>query len=101
MADSPAFELACERIEADTNLERIETRGTVRLALKAAGFNASSISPDQLAVVVEKLLPGELTRRGVPNPGSVCARVKDALSSMGAIAQEEAPEALFVRMGGG
>lgn len=98
MADSLAFELACDLIEAETDLDRIESRGTMRLALKAAGFNPKAVSPDELAVVVEKLLPGELTARGVANSNSVCARLCDALDGVGAMPLEEAPEALFVRM---
>jgi hypothetical protein len=34
MADSASFDLVCEVLERDTSLERLEARGTVRLALK-------------------------------------------------------------------
>ncbi len=99
MSDSAAFELACDVIEADTILERIETRGTIRLALKEAGLSAKSVSPQQLTVVVDKLLPRELTARGVANPGRVCDRLRDELDRVDVGALDEAPEALFVRMG--
>jgi hypothetical protein len=99
MADSPAFELVCDLLEANTSLERLEARGTVRLALKEAGFNPASVSPDQLAVVTEKLLPKELIARGIEDPNPTCARLLDGLRRIDAVGPEDTPEGLFVRMG--
>jgi len=99
MADSPAFELACDMLEAETSLYRIEARGTMRLALRQTGLNAKSVSPDQMAVVVEKLLPQELVMRGVASPGSACARLRDGLGRLQSVDSGDAPEAMFVRMG--
>lgn len=99
MADSPAFDLACDMLEAETSLERIEARGTMRLALKQAGLNAKSVSPDQLAVVVDKVLPKELIARGVTNPSAACARLRDSLGRLVVADAGDAPESLFVRMG--
>jgi len=99
MADSPAFDLACDMLEAETSLDRIEARGTMRLALKQAGLNAKSVSPDQLAVVIERVLPTELIARGIGNPGAACTRLCGALARLVVPDAGDAPEALFVRMG--
>jgi hypothetical protein len=99
MADSAAFDHACDMLEAETSLERLEARGTVRIALKEAGLNAKSVSPDQLAVVVEKLLPRELISRGVTDPNGACARLCEMLGGLEAPDAGDAPESLFVRMG--
>src|SRR5690606_5066988 len=64
MAGSQAFEWLCEAIEAGTSLERLEARGTVRIALKQAGLEARSATAAELAVVVGKILPRELRQRG-------------------------------------
>ena len=65
MADSAAFELACGELEHATSLERLEARGTVRLALKETGLEARAVTPHQLVAVLTKVLPQELTDRGI------------------------------------
>lgn len=57
MATSTAFEWLCERIEAETALDRLEARGTVRIALKEDGLEAVSVTPGQIAVVLSRVLP--------------------------------------------
>ena len=101
MADSPCFELACEVLESDTSLDRLEARGTVRLTLKAAGLDTRNVTPDQMSVAVDKLLPDELTARGVENGDGVCAALKEKVARMEAPGVAEAPEAVFARLGGG
>ena len=101
MADSSAFELACEVLERDTSLDRLEARGTVRLALKAAGLDGRNVAPHQMAVVVEKLLPVELESRGVENGPRVCAALKEGLAGLESSDSAETPEAVFTRLGGG
>jgi len=95
MADSPSFELACETLERMTSLERLEARGTVRLALKASGLEPRSVTPAQMGVVVGKVLPRELTTRGVENADEVCALLGVSSTDAG-----DAPEAVFARLGG-
>lgn len=104
MADAPAFDWLCARLEEDTSLDRLEARGTVRLALKSAGLEARSVTPDQLGVVIEKVLAGELTARGVDDAGSLCARLGSDLAgqagSLAPSAAGESPDAVFSRLGG-
>jgi len=100
MADSPAFERACEVLERDTSLDRLEARGTVRLALKAAGLEPRSVSADQMAVVVTKVLAGELSSRGVEDGDRVCAALAAELPGIAGATGGETPEAVFARLGG-
>jgi len=100
MADSKAFAVVCEQLEQSSTLDRLEARGTVRLALKQAGLEAGSVMPSQLAVVVEKILPGELGARGVENATAVCSQLASLLKAMPDEAGGESPEAVFKRLGG-
>jgi hypothetical protein len=100
MADSKAFAAVCEQLEQASVLDRLEARGTVRLALKQAGLEAGSVTASQLAVVVEKILPGELTTRGVENASSVCSQLASQLKAMPDESTGDSPEAVFKRLGG-
>ena len=100
MADSRAFHYVCEQLEAGTPLDRLEARGTVRLALKQAGLEARSVTPDQMAVVVARILPGELSSRGVEDGVNLCASIDAALQNLEAGDVGETPDAVFQRLGG-
>ena len=104
MADAPAFDWMCTRLEEDTSLDRLEARGTVRLALKSAGLEARSVTPEQLKVVIEKILGGELEARGIDDAPALCGRlVSDLAASSASLATDspgETPDAVFSRLGG-
>jgi hypothetical protein len=69
MASSKVFEWLCDELEGATSFDRLEARGTVRLALKASGLDARTVTPDQVTVLIEKVLAGELTARGIESAG--------------------------------
>lgn len=100
MPDSAAFEYACTELEARTPLDRLASRGTVRIALKQAGLEARSVTPEQLAVVVQKILPSELTSRGVDTVEEVCQRILAGLRSVASGPVSDTPDAVFKRLGG-
>jgi hypothetical protein len=102
MAGSQAFEWLCEAIEAGTSLERLEARGTVRIALKEAGLEARTATPSELVVVVAKILPRELRQRGVGDEAAVCARLAAGLRNLDVSGQpvQDTPDAIFRRLGG-
>ena len=101
MAESQAFTIACEQLEQSSSLERIEARGTVRLALKEAGLDAASVSGSQLSVVVDKVLPRELEARGVTDAASVCSAIQSAISATPDTAGVgNSPEDVFSRLAG-
>jgi hypothetical protein len=105
MADAAAFDWVCSRLEQDTSLDRLESRGTVRLALKSGGLEARSVTPEQMKVVVEKVLTNELSTRGIVDADRVCSRIASDLASEAAsLASDsgnETPDAVFSRLGGG
>ena len=100
MPDSAAFEFACGQLETRTSLDRLAARGTVRIALKQAGLEARSISPEQMGVVVQKILPTELSSRGIDAVEEVCQAILSGLRSVAAGPLSETPDAVFKRLGG-
>ena len=104
MAGSTAFEWLCTAVEESTTLERLEARGTVRIALKEAGLEPRAVTPAELRVVVQKVLPRELRQRGVANEAALCERLiagLQVLESQGSGAASDTPDAIFRRLGGG
>ena len=100
MADSPAFDWICQELESQTDLDRLEARGTVRIALKSSGLEASSVLPDQMRVVIERILPGELNARGVETAEALCSRLADRVSSVASGDVADSPDEVFRRLGG-
>ena len=100
MAESPVFERICDELEARSALGRLGARGTVRIALKAAGLEARSVRPDQMAVVLERVLPGELAARGVDDAAGICGALVDGLVASDFRAPtDDSPEDVFRRLG--
>lgn len=100
MADARAFEFVCDALERETSLDRLAARGTVRLALKQAGLEPRTVTRSQLLVVLEKILPGELTSRGVADAAALCDRLRKGLATVPDEAGAEAADAIFARLGG-
>ena len=100
MSESNAFQHACEELERRTSFDRLEARGTVRLALKQAGLEARSVTPAQMAVVLTQLMPGELASRGVSDAESVCTAIRGSVQTLPAEDAAESPDAVFARLGG-
>ena len=100
MADSAAFEFACNHLEARTSLDRLAARGTVRIALKQAGLEARSITAEQMAVVAQKILPTELGSRGIEGVEELCQAIVAGLRGVANGPVSETPDAVFKRLGG-
>jgi len=103
MAKNEAFEWVCDAIEGATTLDRLEARGTMRLALKAAGLDAREVSADQLGTVLTRVLPSELETRGIADAPTTCERIALDLSSQNlqtAGSGGDSPENVFARLGG-
>ena len=84
---SDLFELAAEQLEQQTALERLEVRGTLRLALKQAGLSPRGLDVAQLAVVFEKLMPGELVSRGIEDAATACDAVMKHIANSAVAAE--------------
>lgn len=100
---SELFDTAAERLEKRTGLARLEARGTLRLALKSAGLEPESLGLEQLRVVFERILPGELQTRGVENAAGICEALiveVAASSAAGAEPGTASVDEIFRRLGG-
>ena len=97
------FDLAAERLEHHTALDRLQARGTLRLALKLAGLEPKGLTAEQLRVLFERVLPDELETRGVDEAASVCRTVMDDVASSPAAREEPGAtnvDEVFQRLGG-
>ena len=99
MSDTQAFDLVCTELERATSLDKLQARGTVRLALKSAGLEPQSVTAAQLRVVLEKRMPSELRSRGCEDAEAVCVRIAGALASATFASAGDSPEAIFARLG--
>lgn len=102
MSRAEVFESVAEALERETSLDRLEARGTLRITLKAGGFDPRSVQADQMRVVIERLLPGELDARGIGDTDRVCRTLVAALPvDLAPAEQLDTPEAVFSRLGAG
>ena len=97
------FDLTAERLEHHTVLDRLQARGTLRLAFKLAGLEPKDVTSEQLRVLFERVLPGELEMRGVSDAASVCSAVMDDVSHSPVTGDEPGSASVddvFRRLGG-
>jgi len=67
------FSFVAEQLERRTNLDRLESRGTLRLVLKQSGFEPKSVTRNQFCVILESVAPEELESRGVAGAEAICS----------------------------
>jgi hypothetical protein len=67
------FSFVADRLEQCTPLDRLESRGTLRLVLKESGLEPKTVNQAQLCVVLEGVAPAELEKRGVVGGEAICA----------------------------
>lgn len=102
MSNSPTFDLTAELLTVATAMDALAARGTVRLALKAAGLDASTVTSAQMLAVLRSVLPDDLTRRGVSDPGAVCARISERLTAANLVTSSDGADraaSIFERFG--
>jgi hypothetical protein len=98
------FDLAAQKLEQHTGFSQLEARGTLRIALKSAGLDPGSFTLDELRVVFEKLMPGELDQRGVKDTAGACSAVMRDLESAPIAATDSSsssPDDVFRRLARG
>ena len=98
------FDVAAERVEHHTSLDRLEARGTLRIALKIAGLTAKSVTAGQLCVLLEKVMPDDLEKRGVSDAAVACSAVIDDLANTPDATDTPPttnPDEVFRRLAGG
>lgn len=95
------FDFVSDELQRLTRLEKLEARGTVRLALKAAGLDVRTVTTPQMVATLLKLMPNEIRARGVENSEPICrsiaAALEKAFPSSSAV-NPESPEAIFRRL---
>jgi hypothetical protein len=102
--DAALFDLAADSLEQHSTFDRLEARGTLRIALKAAGLEPKNLTGAQLQVVFEQVMPEELERRGISNVPDVCATVLADLAHAGGAAADAGatnPDDIFRRLADG
>ena len=93
------FDLLCEKLEELTSFNRLEARGTMRIALKESGLEAKTVRAEQLKVVVERVLAQHLRDRGIEDGERICSQLIRALPSRDGVDSSDSPEAIFERLG--
>lgn len=97
------FDSAAEQLERHTDLDRLEARGTLRLAIKQAGLDAKRLTLRQLEAIFAKVMPDQLANRGTDQATSVCAAIMVGIarSADGAATTDAAnTDEIFERLGG-
>jgi hypothetical protein len=100
MADSPVFAFATQELERLTNMTKAEARGTIRLALRDAGFSADAVRASELRAVLEKLMPGELASRRIADGERVCQEIARGLDGVREQPAADTADTVFTRLGG-
>jgi hypothetical protein len=97
------FNFVADQLEECTPLDRLESRGTLRLVLKVSGLEPKTIRPDQFCVVLESVAPGELESRGVAESQSICAALIEKVQAEPADRWESSRDVdgIFDRLAGG
>jgi len=75
------FDFVAQQLEQSTSLDRLASRGTLRLALKRAGLEPDTASQSQYCVVAERVLPDELDSRGVEGAPAICAALVETIQN--------------------
>jgi hypothetical protein len=98
MAGSPAFDRVCGELERATSLSSLEARGTVRIALRQAGFEAKRVEVGQMVDVIRRVLPRELGLRGIPDAAALCERLARGLADPAAGSDGDVPDDGLARL---
>ena len=77
--DSDAFTIVADRLCSLSELDRLEARGTIRLAFKQAGVDAGCFGMGELEAVFSRIMPRELEARGCSDSQAVCKAVMSSL----------------------
>ena len=95
------FEFVAEELQKRSDLETLEARGTIRLALKSLGLTPREVTQEQMVVVIDQVMSRELRVRGVEDPEAVCGELSQAVKGFEVEGDEPAgksPEDVFRRL---
>ena len=77
--DSDLFTIVAGRLCELSELDRLESRGTVRIAFRKAGVDVGRFGLDDLEAVLAKVMPRELEDRGCADAGAICDAIMKSL----------------------
>lgn len=100
MSESSAFTWLCEQLEKQTDFSRLEARGTVRIALKESGLIPADLTPTQAASVAERVLPAELSSRGIADADVLCQRIALGVGALRDERSGASPDEVFRELTG-
>lgn len=66
------FNFVADLLEQCTPLDRLESRGTLRLVLKDSGLEPRTVTRRQFCVILSSVVPRELESRGVAEAQAIC-----------------------------
>jgi len=75
------FSFVADQLEECTPLDRLESRGTLRIVLKDSGLEPKTVTQKQFCVVLESVAPGELESRGVGEAQAICVALVEKIRS--------------------
>jgi len=75
------FDFVADQLEQCTSLDRLESRGTLRIALKNSGLEPKTVTRKQFCVILESVVPGELESRGVAEASAICAALIEKIQA--------------------
>ncbi len=99
-ARNEVFDRAGMLLDEKTALTGPQARGTIRLALKDAGLDARDVTPQEMSVVFERLMPKRLEAQGVAadQAQSLCQEISTAVSMIQATGAAAAAASMFERL---
>jgi hypothetical protein len=75
------FSFVADQLEQCTPLDRLESRGTLRLVLKESGLEPKTVTQKQFCVVLESVAPSELESRGVAEAAAICTALIEKIQA--------------------
>jgi len=99
MSEVSVFDQVSDELESISTLNRLEARGTLRIALKDFGFDPKTVGSGQLKVVIEKVLPDSLQGLGIAEGAEIARKLAAGLADTADGDAKDSPEAIFARLG--
>jgi len=75
------FSFVADQLEQCTPLDRLESRGTLRIVLKDSGLDPKTVTPKQFCVILDSVAPGELESRGVGEARAICTALIEKIQA--------------------
>ena len=98
--DTDPFTIVSDRLCEISELDRLEARGTIRIAFKQAGVDVQRFGLDDLEAVFAKIMPGELEKRGCADASAICDAIMKSLEGDLPQTATRSKDEIMQRLGG-